>query len=248
MTTAISILRRFCGPPGSANGGYACAVAADGLPQPVEVTLHAPPPLETEMCLERTNHEARLVADGRLVASARSVGEQPPVPSPLTYEEALRAAAGFDEAGYADRHPYPGCFTCGPAREAGDGLRIFPAATSRPGTVAWPWTPDASVAGADGAVPLPMVWAALDCPSGLTSFAVDAAPDPMVLGRMTASIHRPVPAGHRLVVAGWSGAADGRKRYAGSGLWTDDGELLASSRTTWLVLTPEQLQAFAART
>jgi hypothetical protein len=36
---------RFCGPPASANGGYACGAIAGLLGDGVEVTLRCPPPL-----------------------------------------------------------------------------------------------------------------------------------------------------------------------------------------------------------
>jgi hypothetical protein len=46
---------RFNGPPGSANGGYACGVIAQHVPSDlVEVTLRRPPPLDTTLFIERT--------------------------------------------------------------------------------------------------------------------------------------------------------------------------------------------------
>jgi hypothetical protein len=39
------------------------------------------------------------------------------------------------------------------------------------------------------------------------------------------------------VVIGWRVGEDGRKRFAGSALLTAEGEVLARSRSTWIVPT-----------
>jgi hypothetical protein len=43
----ITIARRFRGPPNSGNGGYVCGMLARYITGAAEVTLRAPPPLET---------------------------------------------------------------------------------------------------------------------------------------------------------------------------------------------------------
>ena len=48
---------RFNGPPGSANGGYACGLVSEALGGGFEVTLLLPPPLETELDLVGTSSE-----------------------------------------------------------------------------------------------------------------------------------------------------------------------------------------------
>ena len=133
---------------------------------------------------------------------------------------------------------FPGCFVCGPARAAGDGLRVFPGRV--PGRALWaaPWTPDETVVGADGRVRPEVLWAALDCPSGIA--AAEAAPVPAgtaaVLGRMTATVRgRPRP-GDRCRVVAWPLAGDGRKLHAGSALLGPDGEVLAAARTVWITV------------
>ena len=47
----ITIPRRFRGPPNSGNGGYVCGILARQIAGAAEVTLRAPPPLETELDL-----------------------------------------------------------------------------------------------------------------------------------------------------------------------------------------------------
>ena len=43
---------RFCGPPATANGGYACGAIAELLGDGVEVTLRRPPPLGRPLRLQ----------------------------------------------------------------------------------------------------------------------------------------------------------------------------------------------------
>ena len=62
---------------------------------------------------------------------------------------------------------------------------------ARPARVAATWTPyDVSV---------PITWAALDCPG---YFAAEEAAGLALLGKMAATIHRPVRAGERLIARG----------------------------------------------
>jgi hypothetical protein len=140
---------------------------------------------------------------------------------PVSLEDAVEASKGY--AGF-QHHAYPTCFTCGPARE--DGLGIYAGRVAgREGVVASPWTPRE--------LRPEIVWAALDCPGG---WAVDEFQrEGVLLGRMAASIHEVPEIGEPHVVAGWRIGEDGRKRYAGSALYTADGDVLAVSRSTWIV-------------
>ena len=128
---------RFNGPPGSANGGYACGLFSEALGGGFEVTLVRPVPLDTQ--LEIVGDELR---DGEtVVARARRAVVPPDDPDPISVaeaEEASRHYAGFRH------HAYPTCFTCGPERT--DGLGVFPRAVEgRDGFVAAPWTPETAV-------------------------------------------------------------------------------------------------------
>jgi hypothetical protein len=44
MTASLVVAARFCGPPGSANGGYACGLIAGCLDGQAEITLRRPRP------------------------------------------------------------------------------------------------------------------------------------------------------------------------------------------------------------
>ena len=47
----MTIPRRFRGPPNSGNGGYVCGMLGRQIAGAAEVTLRAPPPLETKLDL-----------------------------------------------------------------------------------------------------------------------------------------------------------------------------------------------------
>ena len=135
--------------------------------------------------------------------------------------EARAAAERY--RGMPDGH-FSRCFVCGPARE--DAFGVFAGTVEGRELVASPWTPPEDV-GPE------LVWAALDCPSG---WAVDDFQrEGVLLGRMATAIDRLPTPGEPHVVIGWRVGAEGRKRFAGSALLTTDGEVLARSRSTWIV-------------
>jgi hypothetical protein len=230
----VSLGERFRGPPASANGGYACGAIAGLLGGGVEVTLRRPPPLARPLRLLRADDRDNTAAvyDGdELVAEARPATVALSVPGTASLAEA-RAAAGHYPL--FQGHPFPTCFTCGPDRAAGDGLRIFPGPL--PGGELWaaPWTPDLSVADRDGLVMPAVVWAALDCPSG---FAAGVGDTVMVLGRMAARVLARPRAGAAYCLVAWrAGAADGRRRPAASALLDVDGGVLAVARAVWVTV------------
>jgi hypothetical protein len=256
----------FTGPPDSANGGYASGVVAQmlvtsgaiGEGEPVEVTLRRPPPLDHPLRASTGGGRAALVDGstgedgGALVAEAVPAElDATDTPAPITLDDARRAEAAFDIARYTANHPFPTCFTCSPTRsgEDGDGLRIFPGAIA-PHVVAWPWTPDAALVGADddGLVDGLYLWAALDCPSGLCWLHDEPDAGPHVLGRMTALIHRRPAPGEPLVVAGWTIATAGRKRLSGSAIWDGSGAVVADNRSTWIALDERTATTFRPAT
>lgn len=226
------ISRRFNGPPGSANGGYACGAVASRIDGPAEVTLRKPPPLDRPLQLSWEDEKVLLHDDDALVAEGRAVELDLDVPSPVGFDVARIAADGFR---FHDDHPFPTCFVCGPDRREGDGLRIFPGEVEGSAIVAAPWIPDRSVATGDGPVQPEIVWGALDC---TTSFGAGLAGEagPSVIGRLAAELKRPVEPGRRHVAIGWPLGVDGRKWLGGSAVFTETGELCAYARGLWIEL------------
>ena len=70
-TIPTMIRKRFCGPPNSGNGGYVCGLLAKAMNEPCQVTLHAPPPLDTDLVIVRVADGARLLQGETLLGSAR---------------------------------------------------------------------------------------------------------------------------------------------------------------------------------
>jgi hypothetical protein len=230
MSTQIVIDRRFRGPPNSGNGGYSCGVLGDQFEDVATVTLRRPPPLDIPLRLVGENDEMRLFDGDTLIGEARPDILEIDVPIPPTWDEARTASLGY--AGFR-AHPFPTCFVCGPDRDPGDGLRIFPGPLDGTSVVSAPWEPDRSLEGEPGLVHRRHVWAALDCPS---YFGLPGAPLAL-LGRLTARIDRLPEIDEPLVVVGWPIGSDGRKHFAGSALADGRGEIVAHAAATWVELS-----------
>ena len=240
--TEIIIDKRFCGPPNSGNGGYVCGRLAQLIPGAAEVTLRAPPPLDTPLATSATNDGTWELRDGaKIVATGRAV----------SVELARLETTSFEDARAAElltpikphEHPLPTCFVCGPARAEGDGLRIFAGPLGRHAqrpVLAASWIPDQNLTAKDGLVASEFLWSALDCPTGFAcncdpqSNAIDRTP--LLLGRMSARIEARPRTGDRCVITAWPTGRDGRKRMAEAALHDEDGNLLAVAKTTWIAV------------
>jgi hypothetical protein len=127
------------------------------------------------------------------------------------------------------------CFVCGRARE--DAFGVFAGAVEGRQVVASPWTPPSWTADSNGHVLPEFVWAVLDCPTYFALHMNEELPA-SVLARLTARIDAPVVAGTEHVVIAWPIETDGRKRHAGSGVLSPDGEALAIARA--LLIEPRE--------
>jgi len=253
MINVLTIPSRFNGPAGIGNGGYVCGRIAAYVDGPATVTLRRPPPLDTPMAVERGDEGSVRVRHGRtLIGEAAPAPAGPPeIAVTVSPAEADAAAGG---ARYFTDPVFPDCFVCGTNRRPGDGLRIFPGPV--PGLALWaaPWKPDPSVAGPDGRVRAEVVWAALDCPSGIAAAEAAGLGDgsgwgtAILLGRMTATTLAARPAvGDQCRVIAWPQRRDGRKLTAGSALLGPGGEVLALAEAVWLTVPrPGQARAAAA--
>lgn len=158
-------------------------------------------------------------------ASVTTVNVELPRPVTIDTAAAVSLSSPFRDA---TTHPFPTCFTCGPAREQGDGLRLF--AGRLPGTdwFAAPWTPNE--------VSNEIVWAALDCPSSAVIYLEEDHPPPHVLGRIAARIdHLPQP-GTPHIIMSWPLDRAGRKVLSASAIFGSDARLCAVARATWIRL------------
>ncbi len=244
MTTAaattLRIPARFHGPPASGNGGFTAGLvaAATGAPgtvaqTPVQVTLRLPPPLDTALSLV-PSQEGWVLRDGDRVVAEASLGPAlAPPPPAVSRGEAERATASYP--GHRG-HPFGTCYSCGPDRAEGDGLRIFPGRVGEKagsGLVAAPWVTAPEVA--DPALVTPVVWAALDCVGG---WSTDLEHRPLVLGRMSAVVHDVLAPGLLGVVVGEHRGTEGRKTRTASAWYDEDGRLLGQAEHVWIAVDP----------
>lgn len=231
----LTIDARFSGPPGHAHGGYLAGTLANHSNRQLRVRLLQPTPLAQALQLQPLEDGAvelregeRLLVRGEPETQALQLSV-PAAPDHMQAIEASRRFIGFRQ------HAFPGCFVCGTARARGDGLRIFAGsvedAPAADGQVAAPWTPEASLADADGKVRPEFIAAALDCPG---YFAARSDAVPMLLGEFTVHIDRLVHVDETCIVIGWRLWAEGRKYRVGTALFDEDGELCARALGTWI--------------
>jgi len=228
---SLIIPAQFRGPIESGNGGYVCGRLASYLPGCAAVRLKAPPPLQTELRVEASDSEARLLHESRVIAEAQGAELELSPPARPSFAEAREAAKSY--AGFT-RHPFPQCFVCGPERAAGDGLRIFPGPIGSDGIVASPWIPDMALANDSGRIHQEYLWAALDCPGYFAVMPMLESGTAAVLGELCARIDAAVEPNANYVVTGWLLGHEGRKRYAGSAILSATGHAVAMAKATWI--------------
>jgi hypothetical protein len=246
----IELSAQHCGPPQSGNGGYVCGLCAHRYamhvsayadsgalrgPFAFEAKYSQPAPIGAPAILAATDSGSELKsADGAvLFAGGRpAAGEFAAPPAVAAYDQAERAAARYLSA---DEHLFPDCFVCGPNRKAGDGLRIFAAPFSETdATVAAAWKLDAAFASAQGVIPLPIVWSALDCPGYFAYlFASGDRKTPTVLARMRATVFSNRVSSPELVVMGWIQRRKAPFIEAGTALY-EGARLLAQAECVWM--------------
>jgi hypothetical protein len=216
----VSLPHHFRGPLTSANGGYACGrLAAFVDADEVEVTLRLPPPLDRPLVVQRNGAGVRLLDGEAVVAEGRPAPVEVDVPAPVSLEVAEESREKHVRGWSTE---FNECFVCG-VRDDGLEIRVGPVAGREPLHASPLALPDS----------LPeIVWAAIDCP-GAYAVGAEGRGD-IVLGRMTARVDRVPEAGEPCVVTAWPLGEDGRKLYAATALFAEDGELLAVARQVWI--------------
>lgn len=226
----VVIESRFQGPPMMGHGGVVAGLLARMTEGAVQVTLRRPIPLETPLeIVELDGGRLELrTGDELLVESEPAVLEIDIPPAPTLGE--ARGAESASPSHYNGSGVHPTCFGCGVARE--DGIRVFAGPLSVRGVeqVAGVWHP-APFAGPDGTVDTKWVLAALDCP-GAFAF-ISAERQAGLLGRIVFERYGEVRGDRDYVVTGWQIGSDGRRFFAGTGLFDDEGTCLAAARATW---------------
>lgn len=239
---SLTIPARFNGPEHSGQGGYVGGLLASHIAGPARVNLRMPPPLDTPLQLNVSpDGQVTLHQGDDLVGEARPTGLEVVLPPTLpTLEEARAARENY--LGYG-RHPVPFCYVCGHLRPKNDGMEVYPGPLPKAGDdgrvmVTTPWEPTPDLAGADGAVSLPNLWGALDCPGGWAVAANGGFGEGTLalLAEMSAQVHRAPAIGEQTIVLGWYSGGEGRKHHAHSAVLTPHGEPLAVSNSLWIQL------------
>lgn len=232
MPATIQVAARFNGPPDSGNGGYSAGMIAGAIGSQVNVRLAKPVPMNQDLAITSDADDRWEVhAGSELIATATAHVVQADVPQAPSWVEAFGASQHF--AGFS-KHVFPTCFVCGPAREPGQGLRIFPGSVPGTSLLAAPWRPDRSLADGSGTIRPEFIWAALDCPGYFASLS----PRTALLGELSVHVDRTVRIDEPCVVIAWQIQAAGRKHRTGTALFNADGERCALGVATWIELKP----------
>jgi hypothetical protein len=233
VTHSERVADRFCGPPGSGNGGYTVGMLGKYVGHEVEVTLKRPIPLDDALQVQ-VEAEGRATLGHRStgIASARHAELDIDIPEAVSFSDASVARSRFP--GF-DAHPFPACFVCGTARCQGDGMCLFTGVVDE-GLVASSWVPSAEFASAQGLIAPELICSALDCPGAWALIDRYGIEGPMVLGRMTYRLERPIRADERYVVMGWALGREGRKTFCGTGVYDAEGTVCAVAGATWFQL------------
>jgi hypothetical protein len=166
----------------------------------------------------------------RIVEARRATLNDFVPPATVPYADALAAS---HQSSWSDpaQHPCPGCFVCGPHRAPADGLRLFAGPVPDKPIVATNWSPDMSLARADGKIAPEFIAAALDCP-GFQSLQTGLKL--WLLGEFTCRIDRRVSAGEKCVILGWKVEAKGRRSIVGTALYDETGNQCALAKGVWI--------------
>ena len=230
LPATVRIPTGLNGPARTANGGVAAGTMAALLDGPVEVRLSSPPPMGTDLAVERSDGWVVARApDGTRVLAARS-STAPSVPVPEVYPDTVGDGEPFPE------HPAATCVVCGPTHPA--GLRLFPAPVpGHPSVLATWWTPPRWTV-EDGRLRPELLWGVLDCPGALAIMHDAGEPTFAALVGITGELRAPVRAGEPVLVLGFTLEADGRKRGAGTAVLGPDGDVRACTRQLCITMPP----------
>lgn len=233
----VTLPRACNGPPDSGHGGWTAGAVAAYVGPSASVSLRALPPLGRPLAVERDGEVVRLCDGETVVAEARPAEVTAVPPRPVGADEAEAGRAAY-LAEVAPSHPFPTCFGCGPAREVGEALRVFAGPVPSRDLVAAPWEVT-DVLGL-GEVTDALVWAALDCPTGM---AFSALPDweagrPLLLANLAIDVRARPSFGDTCVATAWVIDHEGRKWRSAGALTGPAGELLAVAEALWIEPRP----------
>jgi hypothetical protein len=229
----LTVAERFCGPPGTANGGYLSGrLAALVGGQTVSVRLRRPTPLDRPLDVRPSGDGVQLFDSEELLATAAPAELDLDVPAPPSADEAGAAQAALPPR---TGHPFPRCFGCGPDRAPGEAVAVFVGPLpDRPELWAGMFRPTSQLPSSDGEAAPETVWAALDCPS--LQPASPGSDTPWLLGTMTVRQEQPVRLDTDHVLLAWLIGREGRRATTASALIGPDGRVRARAQAVWFTM------------
>jgi hypothetical protein len=239
MSERVIIDERYAGFPDVAHGGYVSGVLAGSFGDGAEVVLRKPPPIGRPLEIAPDGPDRAVLRDGESVVAEASRAESGvEVPRVVTFDEAEAASRAYP--GHS-AHPFPSCFCCGPEREPGDGLRIFPGRLPGSEFVAAPFVADAALADETGVLASELTWAAMDCPQlwALMLAAPPDSPERVVTSGLAATLHGTLHADQRYIVIAWPAGREGNRLYADAAVLTENGDRVAVGRQAAAVVGPD---------
>lgn len=233
----LTVAERFCGPPGTANGGYLGGRLASLVDSPaVSVRLRRPTPLDRPLDVRPAGTGVELRDGDEVLALAAPAELDLDVPPPPSLEEAAAVQAALPPR---TGHPFPRCFGCGPERTPGDAVAVFAGPLpGRPDLWAGVFRPTAELPSSDGLAAPETVWAALDCPSYQPIAPLD--PSQHLLGTIIARQDSPVRLDVDHVVLSWVIGREGRRSTTASALIGPAGEVCARAQALWFAMPPAE--------
>jgi len=221
------------GPPGAGQGGLSSYLFSNIVGRDLNVRLHAPIPLESDLTVDK-DPDGRYSAtdpDRTLILSGTPADFTSHVTPRVTIDQAKSARRRT--VVHAGIHAAPNCFSCGIDRES---MGVHPGPLDD-GRFATDLTPPEWALTAQGTVEPYVFWAALDCTAGVyVGSTLDE--QRVVTANYHVTMHRnDIEPGTFALVAfplgeGW----DGRKRWAGSAAFDADGALIAEATSLWVSL------------
>ncbi len=226
----INIPAIFNGPPGSANGGVLIGALASLFKGSYVTRLFAPPPLDTRMLIQASDHTSvEVKLKDKVIASAKVESFEPVILPAIGLENAEIAARKY--VGLTPQYKYHHCYVCGMARPIADGLHIYPGKSDLD-VYAAPWYPLAQHADKHGIIKPEFIVGALDCPSGIA--CMGSPPRLLILGTMWVKIVNDAPVDSYYYIVSRCDGIEGRKYYGSSVLYDRNDREIAHSRSIWI--------------
>ncbi len=226
MTTkTFTIDPRYNGPDDITQGGYVSGLLNEALGGGItQTTLRAPTPLGVAVEIKVDGEGAALNHGDILLAEGITAELDLSCPAPPSWEDAGPAMRNFTGFG---PNVANNCVVCAPRRGGHDGYGVYPGLVDGRDIVASQWQPKSWLGDGQGMVTRLHMWLALDCAGHFSIF--DAA-ERAFLGRMTGEVIGQARVGEKCIVIGWPIGLEGRKGFAGTAIYAEDGRLLGRTQ------------------